>query len=387
MTPPLFRSGAVCTLASLALLGSGCAVGKGGGGAGPGVTRTYFVAADEVDWDYGPSGKNLITGQPWSGWSARYMEPAPGRVGRVWHKAIFREYTDSTFATLKPRAPQWEHLGLLGPLLRAEVGDTIRVVFRNHAGFPASMHPHGVFYKKDSEGAPYADGTTGGDTADDAVPAGGTHVYIWPVPERAGPTAHEGMSAFWMYHSHVDEQADIATGLIGPMIITARGGSRADGTPKDVDRELVVAFLEEDENNSHFFGQNYAKYAKPVPKLPKLPIDSVFGVLVSGPATESSFRETLNGMSYGNLQGLTVKVGERVRWYLMGTTDFEMHAPHWHGNVVTIHDMRTDVASLTPMEMVVADMVPDNPGTWLFHCHVSDHLRMGMEGLYRVEPK
>lgn len=351
-----------------------------------GSVRTYYIAADEVDWDYAPSGLNGITGAPFTGMAARYMNPAPGRVGRVWHKAIYREYTDSTFGTLKPRAPEWKHLGILGPLIRASVGDTIRVIFRNNASFPASMHPHGVFYRKDSEGAPYHDGTSGADTTDDAVPTGGTHVYVWPVPERAGPTMHEGKSAFWMYHSHVDEQRDVAAGLFGPMIITARGGSRADGTPDDVDREFVVAFLELDENNSPFFDANYARFAMPLPKHAKLPTDTVFGVLVRGPATESSFRETLNGFSYGNLPGLTMREGERVRWYLMGSTDFEVHAPHWHGNVVTIHDMRTDVASLTSMEMVTADMIPDNVGTWLLHCHVSNHLRMGMEALYTVAP-
>jgi hephaestin len=46
--------------------------------------------------------------------------------------------------------------------------------------------------------------------------------------------------------------------------------------------------------------------------------------------------------------------------------------------------MRTDVAALLPMGMAVADMVADNPGTWLFHCHVSDHLRMGMQATYTV---
>jgi manganese oxidase len=32
-------------------------------------------------------------------------------------------------------------------------------VFRNTCRFPASVHPHGTFYAKDSEGAPYNDGT------------------------------------------------------------------------------------------------------------------------------------------------------------------------------------------------------------------------------------
>lgn len=141
------------------------------------------------------------------------MEPAPGRVGRVWRTSIYREYTDSTFKTLKPRPKEWEHLGILGPLIRAGVGDTIKVVFRNNSSFPASMHPHGVFYAKDSEGAPYNDETSGKDKADDGVPTGSTHLYTWAVPQRAGPTMHEGKSAFWMYHSHVDEQADESSGL------------------------------------------------------------------------------------------------------------------------------------------------------------------------------
>jgi hephaestin len=46
--------------------------------------------------------------------------------------------------------------------------------------------------------------------------------------------------------------------------------------------------------------------------------------------------------------------------------------------------MRTDVASLNPMEMLVGDMVPDNVGTWLFHCHISFHNTEGMQARYVV---
>ena len=93
---------------------------------------------------------------------------------------------------------------MLGPMIRAEVGDTIKIVFRNNAAFPASMHPHGVFYEKSSEGALYKDGTEGKDKEDDGVPTGGTYTYTWEVPKRAGPSAASGLSsAFWMYHSHV----------------------------------------------------------------------------------------------------------------------------------------------------------------------------------------
>ena len=47
--------------------------------------------------------------------------------------------------------------------------------------------------------------------------------------------------------------------------------------------------------------------------------------------------------------------------------------------------MRTDVTTLLPMDMVVADMEPDNVGTWLFHCHTGPHLRAGMVTRYTVE--
>ncbi len=51
-------------------------------------------------------------------------------------KAIYREYTDDTFTTLIDRSVtdggSGAYLGLLGPVLRAQVGDTIRIVFKNN---------------------------------------------------------------------------------------------------------------------------------------------------------------------------------------------------------------------------------------------------------------
>src|SRR5687767_3644394 len=136
---------------------------------------------------------------------------------------------------------EWAHLGALGPLVRGQVGDTIRIFFRNRTDRPYSVHPHGVFYQKDSEGAPYADddGVTNGD----AVPANGEHTYTWAVPERAGPGPADGSSILWMYHSHVDEPKDANSGLIGPMIITRAGRGGPDGVPKDVDREFINMFM------------------------------------------------------------------------------------------------------------------------------------------------
>jgi FtsP/CotA-like multicopper oxidase with cupredoxin domain len=53
---------------------------------------------------------------------------------------LFREYTDATFKTRKPSPP--EH-GLLGPVIRAEVGDKIVVHFKNKLLFNASVQLFG----------------------------------------------------------------------------------------------------------------------------------------------------------------------------------------------------------------------------------------------------
>jgi FtsP/CotA-like multicopper oxidase with cupredoxin domain len=339
-----------------------------------GVTRTYYVAAEDVAWDYAPSGMNRITGGAFEGDAALIMNPSVMALGRLYKKTVFREYTDGTFQTLKPREPVWEHLGILGPMMRAVVGDTIEVVFRNNAKHPHTLHPHGVFYEKSSEGAEYDDGTG----QEFAVQPGATHTYKWPVPERAGPSAAEGSSIVWMYHSHVEEEKDVNAGLIGPLLVTARGKARADGSPQDIDREFVAAFMEFDENNSWHFADNIKTYGV---KGTQVRVVLNF----ADPIYLGNLKETINGFLYGNTPPFTMRKGERVRWYLMASTNFEIHAPHWHGNTVVARHMRTDVAPLLPMDMVVADMQPDNAGTWLFHCHTGPHLRAGMVTRYTVQ--
>ena len=81
-------------------------------------TRTYYIAADEVDWNYAPQGKNMITGEPFTDDENVFVQNGPDRIGSTYRKALYREYTDSTFTRLKPRDPKWEHTGLLGPVWR-----------------------------------------------------------------------------------------------------------------------------------------------------------------------------------------------------------------------------------------------------------------------------
>ena len=347
---------------------------SGGAFQSDGTTRTYYISADQVDWNYAPAGMNEITGKAFDDVADTYVKTGPGRIGSTYEKCLYRGYTDGTFAHLKARAPEDRYLGLLGPVIRAEVGDTIKVVFRNTCPFPASVHPHGVFYAKSSEGAPYNDGTHGAKKADDAVPTGGTHTYVWEVPPRAGPGPDDGSSVMWMYHSHTDEVSDTYAGLMGPMEITRRGMARPDGSPKDVDREIFALFSVMNENQSPFLDANIKRFAEPPAPDPD---DEDF--------QESNLMHSINGYVFGNQPMITVHRGEHVRWYVMSMgTEVDLHTPHWHGNTVTVNGMRMDVVSLLPATMVVADMVPDDGGIWLFHCHVNDHIRAGMLTRYKV---
>ena len=327
-------------------------------------------------WNYAPRGRNL-TGMP-TPESDEEGEAAAARLKeRVYLKAVYREYTDGTFRTLKPRPPQWDHLGILGPLIRAEVGDTVKVFFKNNTKIFCTMHAHGLWYTKDSEGALYNDGTSGKDRSDDAIAPGGTYTYAWSVPKRAGPGPHDPSSILWMYHSHFVEPRDMNAGLLGPIIVTAPGSTKPDGTPIDVDREFVMAFAVFDETESSYFEANTMNKRKYSPNLK---------------ITDPLFRKmnvfySINGLIEGNLSTVTMKQGERVRWYLFANSNEEdVHTPHWHGQTVICDHMRTDIVHLEPMMMAVADMIPDSLGTWLFHCHVNEHLKGGMNTLFTVIP-
>jgi FtsP/CotA-like multicopper oxidase with cupredoxin domain len=257
-------------------------------------------------------------------------------------------------------------------VIRAAVGDQIVVHFRNNTAFPASVHPHGVFYTKANEGAPYDDG--GSTKADDIVAPGGEYTYHWDVPQRAGPGRGDPGSISWVYHSHVDEPADTNAGLIGPIIITRRGAARHDATPKDVDREFVSLFTVFDENASLHLDANLASCTSGSCD----PDDEDF--------QESNLMHGMNGLVYGNNQGYDMRKGERVRWYIIGMgTEVDLHSPHWHGATLLHNGNRLDVTEVLPAATKTLDMRPDVAGTWMYHCHVNDHISAGMMTTFTVE--
>jgi manganese oxidase len=298
------------------------------------VTRRYYIAAEDVTWDYAPSGHNLLTGEPLPQlWLQKHQ----------WPKTRFIEYTDNTYTIPKPQ-PDW--LGILGPVIRAEVGDDILVELFNRTHLPHNMHPHGLRYDKNSEGTFYIPFGKG-----DRVRPGAKYTYHWFAIPSSGPGPGQPSSIVWWYHAH--ESTEINAGLLGPIVVTAKGQANPDGSPKDVDREFVGSFMIFDQLNTKASGLFYA----------------------------------INGYIFGNLPGLVMKQGEKVRWYLLGMgNEIDIHTPHWHGETVTEQGRNTDLIELFPGSMRTVDMIADNPGTWMFHCHVEDHMEAGMMAVYTIAP-
>jgi manganese oxidase len=340
-------------------------------------TRTYYLQAEEVDWDYAPTGMNEMTGMKFTEEQGVFVSRLPGLVGSVYKKCLYRQYAGPGFGRQVPA--EEKYLGFLGPVIRAEVGDNVTIHFRNRCSFPASVHPHGLFYDKLGEGSPYKDGTNPGRKRDDVVATGGEFTYSWHVPERAGPGPRDGSSVMWMYHSHANEIADTYAGLSGIMVVTAKGMAREDGSPKDVDTEVFLMYQVIDENNSPYFDGNQAK-AAPMPKDLK-EIEELEEEVIE----ESNLMHAINGYVYGTMPMVVMNKDAHVRWYVMAMgTEVDLHTPHWHGNTVVVRGYRTDVLELLPASMVTADMVPDSTGIWMMHCHVNDHITAGMSARYQV---
>jgi hypothetical protein len=194
----------------------------------------------------------------------------------------------------------------------------------------------------------------------------------------------EASSKGWLYHSHVNGDEEANLGLVGFIIVTDPQRARPDGTPSDIDREQAALFMIFDESGLGEAEREAAEYASLNPTNTMMkPWWQTQELLQQGE------RHTINGYIFGNLPGLEINEGERVRWYLFGLgSEKDFHTAHWHGLRVTEDGhRRTDVVELLPASMKVADMTADNPGLWLFHCHVADHMTEGMFARMTVHAK
>ena len=89
---------------------------------------------------------------------------------------------------------------------------------------------------------------------------------------------------------------------------------------------------------------------------------------------------------------LRLQLGKSYRLQLINRTAFE-HPIHLHGHVLEVissngqaptHATLRDTVLIQPQESMEVAFVADNPGQWMFHCHVLEHQKSGMTAVFSV---
>ncbi len=278
-----------------------------------GARREYWIQAEPVTWNIVPTGRDGMMDTKVKG---KTKFPA----------YAYRPYSAGFAAPLGPAT-------IPGPLIEAETGDAIVVNFRNKIDAPVTIHPHGVFYSQEMDGAYKGRHSDPGGF----VQKKQTFQYVWE--------ARPGTEGAWLYHDHGPmDPLPVFKGLFGPLLIREAGAPRPN-------REFNVLF--------HSFNPSVTGFSR-------------------------NF-SCVNGRSYaGNTPTLEANVGESVAFNVFAL-DNDFHSFHIHGHRWTDPSgVVVDNKTLGPGDSFTASFIEDNPGRWFYHCHVFTHLHEGMNGWYLV---
>ncbi|XP_016403390.1 coagulation factor VIII-like, partial [Sinocyclocheilus rhinocerous] len=97
----------------------------------------HYIAAEEIDWDYSSQSGDRPSSS--SAAESEWFRKGPQRLGGIYKKVAFVEYTDKTFTVKKTTSKM-----LMGPELRGEVGDKFQIVFKNMDSRPFNIYPNGL---------------------------------------------------------------------------------------------------------------------------------------------------------------------------------------------------------------------------------------------------
>lgn len=224
----------------------------------------------------------------------------------------------------------WTYNGQVpGPVIRVNEGDHVRITLDNKLPEPTTIHWHGMHLPNAMDGVP-------GITQQSVAP-GHTFTYDFVA-------GHPGT---YMYHSHYDDMKQIGNGMYGAFIIDG-------ATEKKYDHDYTMM---------------------------------ISGFSVNGTEDEKDYF-TINGRSYPDTPPIEVKKGETVRIRLVNIDTMEVHTMHLHGMDFEVvakdgHPAATPQTMNTvlvgPGESYDIAFEANNPGTWMFHCHILDHTMNGGE--------
>jgi zinc transporter ZupT len=227
----------------------------------------------------------------------------------------------------------WTYDGTVpGPTIHVRQGDRVRVILVNRLPEPTTVHWHGLSVDADMDGVPGMTQT--------AVTPGGAFVYEFTATSPGT----------YIYHTHYDDLNQLDRGLYGAVVVDPL-------------------------HPTEHFDRDY------------LMVLSSWRILSDA---ENYF--SINGKSYPLTKPFMVRSGDRVRIREINISGTEFHTMHLHGHrfqVIAVDGQpvpprnRQTMVTLTigPGETRdIAFMANAKPGTWMFHCHVLDHMMNGAVG-------
>ena len=326
-----------------------------------GRTREYWIQADSFDRNLVPNGRDGMMGGTFT----------PDQTS--FHAIGFRAYTRHWGEPLPAGDDIGPNAGIPGPVIRAEVGDTIVVHFKNNDSFykfPHSMHPHGVEYDGLSDGAWLA---IDPDKPGAAVKYGETYTYTWHAKPNSVGT--------WPYHDHSMPQD-----LTPFYPHHSSDGPSATGMAKDMEKGMDMggAAVMEVGAQLGLFGL-IAVTDHSTPKVDREFCLFFHDLYQSDIPSLAQDLDCFNGYAFiDNTPTFRAKVGEQVRWRVAALGK-EFHVFHVHGHRWWDGVRWTDSQILGPSMAITVEYTEDNAGDWLYHCHVTDHMMGGMVGRYITE--
>jgi plastocyanin len=235
----------------------------------------------------------------------------------------------------------WTYNGVVpGPQFHLDRGDNIQVRVLNNLPLGTDIHWHGVHTPNDQDGvAPY--------TQDVIPPNGGTFTYEFTVDD----------DAIGMYHAHNHSQIQVVNGMFGVFRVGENPipyGATVSGTliPDDLELAADIPMILNDAGTIGF---------------------------------------SLNGKSFPATDPLVLEQGDwaSITYYNEGLQIHPMHL-HQFPQLVYAKDgipldepYWVDTLNVAPGERYTVIFRADDPGTWVWHCHILNHVERsdGMFGM------
>jgi manganese oxidase len=226
-----------------------------------------------------------------------------------------------------------------GPTIQVTQGDRVRIIVDNHLPEPTSMHWHGFEIPHEMDGGP--------GISQDPIRPGGRFVYEF--------TLHQQGTFF--YHSHMAMQEMM--GSLGAFIMHPNNAH----APR-VDKDFVVMLQE-------------------------------YAVLPNNTVPNSMSMEfnwlVMNGKAGPAITPLIVRLGHRVRIRIINL-GMDHHPIHLHGHTFYVTGTeagRIPESAWIPGNTVLVgvaqardiEFVANNPGAWMFHCHLPHHMMNQMSSV------